>query len=201
LSSSLSFRPHLLVSEERQRTAAADSTMDNQPFLQDSQMNPVDRFTMRLAREQGVWEETLSKEQTAFALAGVSAATILPPLTELEDGDALLDYRVRLRDYLDPSLIRELAAVLNACGQEYHWGRVDATAYASVIGAGVAVCIDVEQGNETLYLRYASTLVDKLHTARAAELPRSQLFLQTTLFERIDTLLEQTRTRTWYWLV
>jgi hypothetical protein len=74
--------------------------------------------------------------------------------------------------------------------------------YASVIGAGVAACIDTTPGDETLYLRYATTLAAELFVAgRTTDMPRSQLFLQTALYERVDILLEQMRVRTWYWLI
>ena len=64
-------------------------------------MRPLDRFTTNLSREQGAWANALSKEQTAYALAQVSAANILPSLVELDTGYALLEYAVRLRDHMD----------------------------------------------------------------------------------------------------
>jgi hypothetical protein len=201
-SSNFTFWPHLLPSQDSQRPTKGDSLLENQPFLEVSSMNPVDRFVARLTREQGQWTDAMPAEQTAFALAQVSAATILPPLVDLDNGNALLDYRVFLRDHLDPALISELVCVLDTRGQEFHWGQVDATVYASVIGAGVAACIDTAPENETLYLRYATTLAAELFVAgRTTEMPRSQLFLQTALYERVDILLEQMRIRTWYWLI
>ncbi len=196
------FQPHLLISEERATPRQHDSLLECQPFLEASSMNPVDRFAVRLGREQGIWENTLSKEQTAFALAGVSAAAILPPLVDLDNGNEMLDYHVCLGDYLDSALISELVNVLDTQGLEFHWTQIDATVYASAIGAGVAACIDVTSGQETLSLRYASALAEELYYAgRTASLPRSRLFLQTALYERVDALLEQMRVRTWLWLI
>ncbi len=76
-----------------------------------------------------------------------------------------------------------------------------ADSYTFVIGAGVAATLDLHPGREQLYLRYASDLADELYLAgRAIDLPRSRLFLQTTLYERVDALLAQLRERCWRWV-
>jgi len=196
------FDPHLLVPEERATPADDLALLAHQPFLHQSPMHPFDRFTTNLTREQGVWENALSPEQTAYALAGVNAARVLPPLLDLESGYALLEYHVPLRQHLDSSLLAELASVLNDGGQALEWGRVDTHIYAAVIGAGMAACIDTTPGHESLYFRCNQALVSQFHSAHhAAELPRSLLFLQTALHERFDLLLDQIRTRVWYWLI
>lgn len=201
---SSSFQPkyRLIVTEERACLPQDSSTFECQPFLQSDSMHPLDRFTTNLTREQGMWANALSKEQTAYALAQVSAANILPSLLELDTGYALLEYTARLRNNMDTLVIAELIHVLQNDGQDLHWGKVDATVFAAVIGAGVAACIDTTPGHETLYLRYANALVTEFSTARrAAELSRSALFLQSALYERFDALLEPIRGRIWLWLI
>ncbi|MCX9079839.1 MAG: hypothetical protein OIN84_17875 [Candidatus Methanoperedens sp.] len=154
-----------------------------------------------MARQSGDWSETLSKEQTALALSRVTAANILPPLTELACGTDLLSYNVTLHDHMDESLVRELAMMLNADWHELGWERVNGSTYLCVIGAGVAGCIDITPNQERIYLRYATSLENELYLAgRAVDLPRSRLFLQTALYERIDSLLIEVRARTWHWI-
>jgi hypothetical protein len=199
-----SFQPgfRLLVADERAALPQDSSIFECQPFLQTDSMHPLDRFTTNLGREQGAWANALSKEQTAYALAQVSAANVLPSLLELDTGYALLEYTVSLRDHIDGLLIAELVQVLQNDGQNAHWGKVDATVFAAVIGAGVAACIDTTPGHETLHLRYANALVTEFSTTRhAAELSRSALFLQSALYERFDALLEPIRGRIWLWLI
>jgi hypothetical protein len=199
-----SFQPGfwLLVTDERASMAQDSSTFECQPFLQTNSMHLLDRFTTNLSREQGAWATALSKEQTAYALAQVSAANVLPSLVELDTGCALLEYAVTLRNHMDGLLVAELVQVLQNDGQNAHWGKVDATVFAAVIGAGVAACIDTTPGHETLHLRYANALVTEFSTARrVAELSRSALFLQSALYERFDALLELIRGRTWLWLI
>jgi hypothetical protein len=54
---------------------------------------------------------------------------------------------------------------------------------------------------ERLYLRYASDVEHALYLAgRTLDLPRSRLFLQSTLYERFEVILVQVRSRTWNWL-
>lgn len=166
------------------------------------QTDSSDQFIAKLAYEYGDWSEMLSSEQTAYALARMSATNILPPLTDLSNGYELLDYRVWLRDALGDELVAELVSLLDLRDPESHWQQVDATGYACVIGAGVAAYIETTRGSETLSLRYANALVPVMLRARgAAELPRSRLFLQTTLYERFDALLDRVRTNAWFWLV
>ncbi|MEO8610193.1 MAG: hypothetical protein ABI690_20025 [Chloroflexota bacterium] len=199
-----SFQPgfRLLVTDERAALPKNSSTFECQPFLQIDAMHPLDRFTANLSREQGAWANALSKEQTAYALAQVSAVNILPSLVELDTGYALLEYSVKLRDHMDGLLLAELVQVLQNEGQNAHWGKVDATVFAAVIGAGVAACIDITSGQETLHLRYANALVTEFSTARrVAELSRSALFLQSALHERFDALLEPIRAHIWFWLI
>lgn len=154
-----------------------------------------------MARQSGDWSELLSREQTAFALSRVTAANILPPLTVLPCGTDLLGYNVTLRDHMDESLVRELSLMLNAEWRDLGWERVNGATYLCVIGAGVAGCIDTTPNSERLYLRYASSLESELYLAgRAVDLPRSRLFLQTALYEQIDTLLVEVRARAWHWI-
>jgi hypothetical protein len=201
-SSKSSFYPHLLVSEERGTPLEGTSLLQSQPFLRDSAMHPLDRFNTNLVREQGIWTNALTNEQTAYALAQVSASLVLPPLVELDNGNALLEYRVSLRDCLDSLLVSELVNVLETSGQQLFWGQIEAHVYAAVIRAGVAACIHTTPEHEVLYFRYAHTLENKLNNAyRAAELPLSLLGLQTVFYERFDALLDQIRLRTWHWLI
>jgi hypothetical protein len=172
------------VSEERAHLPLYESTFECQPYLSSDVMAT----------------ETLSAEQAAYALGQVTANKVLPSLTLLENGYELLEYRVNLRYSLNGDLINELVRVLENDGEEFHWNKVDTSSYLCVIGAGVAACIDATPGQEQLYLRYANTLVPALHNAQRAEaLPRSLLFLQTALYERVDALLTEVRKRMWYW--
>jgi len=201
-SSNSSFYPHLLLPEERGAPLEGTSFLQCQPFLRANTMHRFDRFSINLTREQGIWADALTKEQTAYALAQVTAARVLPSLVELDSGNALLEYRVSLRDCLDNLLICELVNVLETCGQQLHWGQVDARVYAAVIRFGVAACIDTTPEQEVLYFRYAHALESRLnHVYRAAELPLSLLALQSVCYERFDALLDQIRARTWHWLI
>jgi len=188
------------TTEERPRPPEDETTFEEQPFLHRGA--PVSQAQALVMSDLGSWQMTHSPEQMAYALGQVTAANILPSLTGIGSGTALLEYQVYLRDHLEDSLVRELALVLESCGLDSGWERVAACSYACVIGAGVAACIDTTRGQEQLYLRYANALADELgRVQRAAELPRSLLFLQTTLHEKLDALLAQVRSRTWYWLV
>lgn len=188
-----------LMAEERRKPTRRDTLLEKHSFLAS---HKTDFLMGELLREGGTWENEISPEQTAFELSQVTASRVLPPLLELDSGSELLEYHVRLRDHLANFLVSEMMAVLDACGDELNWNQVDTMTYACVIGAGVAACIDTTPDQEILYLRYANTLVTKLYGARhAAEMPISLLFLQTTLHERVDAILEQARPRCWYWLV
>lgn len=142
-----------------------------------------------------------SQEKIAFAVGKLTAAQILPALTDMRDGCELLDFSIHLRHYMSGDLVDELAAVLDTRGESLYWNRVDQNGYACVIGSGVAAFIDTTRDAETLHLRYANGLIHELYRAhRAAEMPRSLLFLQTALYERIDALLADVRTCIWHWL-
>lgn len=189
-----------LISEERLRPNKQDTTFEDQLFLSGDSTFRQRRAV--IAREIGSWQEEFSPEQTAYALAQVTASNILPPLLRMDSGSDLLHYQVRLRDYLDDMLVTELVTVLDSCAMDTQWEQVEASEYACVIGAGVAACINTAPGEEQLYLRYANALAAELgRVQRAAELPRSLLFLQTALQEKLDVLLQEVRRRTWFWLV
>jgi hypothetical protein len=148
------------------------------------------------------YQQQLLAEQTAYALGQITSSKFLPSLTRLSSGSDLLHYRVRLNEYLDADLVRELVASLESGASDMDWEQIQASCYACVIGAGVAACIDTTFGNEQLYLRYANALADQLGRARrAAEMPRSLLFLESALHEKVDVLLARVRQRMWLWLI
>lgn len=178
------FPERLIVSEDRSLPDAAAASF--QPFLAGG------------AREM---PGAPAPEQIAFALGQVTAAAVLPPLTRLACGSDLLEYSVRLGARLEPALLRDLALVLAQRGRDLGWTQTSATAFLSVIGAGVAVCIDTAPGAETLQLRYDTELANELfHAGHTPDLPRSRLFLQTTLYEQVDVLLAAVREQVWHWL-
>lgn len=179
------FSERLLVSENR---SLPHTTACFQPFL-------------RGGAEEIPGVPRPTAEQVALALSQVTAARVLPPLTQLVCGADLLTYRVRLRDRLEATLVRDLALVLAHRWRELGWAQVSSDTYLNVIGAGVAVCIDTEPDAETLYLRYDSTLAHKLLLAgRTPDLLRSRLFLQTALYEQVNGLLAAVREQVWRWL-
>ncbi len=187
------------VFEER-AYPADDETICLQPFF--GQRTADDAcWVATLASEYGRWADMMSPEETAYTLAQATAASILPPLTGLESGSELLDYRVQLRGCMSEILIAGLVAALDKPDAHAYWRQTDANVYTCVIGAGVAACLDTTPGREKLSLRYANTLASALARVHlAAELPRSRLFLQTTLYERFDALLENARLIAWAWL-
>ncbi len=192
--------PPMLVNDEH---AVMDfhALCENQPFIQTAAGFTACQYTAQVSRELGRWRQTVSPEQTACALGYITAARMLPSLVELENGRELLDYTVMLRQRLDAELVVELAMTLRTRAIELHWEQVGAHSYGAAIGSGVAVIIEITPGAEQLYFRYASHLADDLYKARGAvELPRSRLFLQSALYERFDTLLDEVRQRTWMWL-
>lgn len=188
-----------LIFEER-TYPAGDETTCLQPFF--GQRTADDAcWIVTLASEYGQRADMMSPEETAYTLAQATAAGILPPLTDLESGSELLDYRVQLRGCMSDILIAGLVAALDKPDARVYWRQTDANVYTCVIGAGVAACLDTTSGRETLSLRYANALASVLaHVRMAAELPRSRLFLQTTLYERFDALLENARLIAWVWL-
>jgi hypothetical protein len=183
----------LLVSEERSQPA--DAPAQWQPFL------VGDQAALSLTE----WEVNggpvfTERETVAFALSQVTAAQMLPPLLALPNGVDLLNYRVELRDRLDAILVRELSLALEASWKRLGWENTGHQTYLCVIGAGVTACIDTVPGAERLYLRYASPLANELfHAGRTLDLPRSRLFLQTALYEKINDLLALVRDRCWQW--
>ncbi len=192
------FKLHQTLFEDR--SIPDDELRQPQPFVHQTGA-AGDRFVTEMCYEYGQWSEHLSPEQTAYSLAQATAANILPPLTRLTCGDELLDYQVRLRDVMNAALVAEIGAALRTAGADDLWQQVQSQAYACVIGAGVAAHLDMTPGSETLSLRYANALVPILRSAhRAAELPRSRLFLQAALYERFDMLLARARANLWFWL-
>ncbi len=194
--------PSQLICEERSHLAHGDTTYQRQPFLYTQIAPAEERFTISQTRERGQWSELMTPEQTAYALAQVTAANILPPLTVLQNGSALLQYCVLLRAQMDDDLVNELSSVLTTFADAMCWDQIAENTYACVIGSGVAACIDLTPGGELVYLRYANRLAAELYNAESPdELPRSLLFLQTALYERFDILLAEVRMRAWFWLV
>jgi len=170
------------------------SMMTYQPFINQDRMKPSDIFLLGWAQQHGAWTDWLSAEQTAYALGQVTAAKALPTLTEYVSIAALLDSRIKLREYLDPALVDAITSTLHHHSQPIEWKQVDASCFAYVVGAGVAACIDTISGDETLYLRYANAVADAIAAAKSeADLPRSLLGLQNNLQECIDQLLVTTR--------
>ena len=155
----------------------------------------LDYFFLSSLRNQGQWEDWLTPEQTAYALAQVRAADAIPSLIEFASAAALLECRIRLREHLDATLIEAITRALILYGGSINWNRIDSTNFASVVGAGVAACIDTITGEEILYLRFANEVASAISNAqREAELPQSLLGLETHICERIDELLVHART-------
>jgi hypothetical protein len=177
--------------------APAERRTTCQPFLMGNCACPV----WQVAREAGAWPSVFTVEQTALALSRVTAGQVLPPLLPLACGTDLLQYMVNLRNHLDSFLVDELTMVLKLAWRDLGWEQIGSTTYLCVIGAGVAACIDTMVNAERLYLRYASDVEHALYLAgRTLDLPRSRLFLQSTLYERFEVILVQVRSRTWNWL-
>ena len=183
-----------IVEDERRYPAEDESSI--QPF-----MTGDDPRGLTLAvLEAGGSSSLISREGLALALSQVTAARLLPPLVDLPTGMDLLNYRVDLRESLDPILVRELSLVLESLWKDFGWEQLEPHTYLSVIGAGVAACIETTPGDEQLYLRYNSSLANELfHAGRAIDLPRSRLFLQSALHEKVNQLLTQLRDRCWQW--
>lgn len=184
--------PHI-VADERSTPPENDAYLV-QPFLREGRL-PLAML------EQAHREGNVETETLALALSQVTAAHILPALTDIETGTEMLDYHVDLRDVLDPLLARELGMVLLNNWQALGWEQVSEYRFLCVIGAGVAACLDTTPGAEQLDLRYASDLQDRMFLAGTApDRLRSRLFLQTALYEKVDILLGQLRERVWSWL-
>jgi hypothetical protein len=178
-----------------ERSQPPEDSVAFQPYFSDAATS----LTL-LALEDGDWADPMQRERLALALSQVTASHILPPLVEVPTGEDLLNYQVILRDKIDPVLVAELRLVLDQQWRDLDWVKMGAYSYSFVIGAGVAATLDLSRGAEMLSLRYASDLADELYLAgRAIDLPRSRLFLQTALYERVDMLLAQVRERCWGW--
>jgi hypothetical protein len=170
---------------------------NRQPFITDSRTESSDRLLVNLTLARGQWQQLLSAEQTAYALAQVTPLHVLPPINGLDNGSALLDYRVRLRDRMADDLVEMLTDVLNTQGEDLYWKQIEPCSYACVIYYGVAVCIDTASGEEMLYLRYSNERATAICNASyKTEIPLSLSGLQAVLFERIDELLNSVRLRT-----
>lgn len=175
-------------------SSAHGSMMEFQPFINQGRMKPSDVFLLGWAQQHGEWTQWLSAEQTAYALGQVTAAKALPTLTEYVSIAALLDSRIRLREYLDSSLVDAISTTLHNHAQPIEWKQMDASCYVYVVGAGVAVCIDTVKDDEALYLRYSNPIAQAIAAAKnETDLPRSLLGLQNNLQECIDMLLTATR--------
>lgn len=186
---------HPAVSEDRM--SPVGNQVSRQPFINQGDKNAGARFVFQMSSA-----EVLSAEQIAYALSQVTAANVLPPLLPLACGTDLLEYQVWLREHLEGALVDELAAVLAASWRDLGWEQLGSAVFLGVIGAGVAACLDLTPGAEQLYLRYASDLEHALYLAgRTLDLPRSRLFLQAALYEKVDGIFAYVRARTWNWLV
>lgn len=188
-------------SDDKLSPGGTDTLMIRCPFSSYTKTSLADRLLVVLTRQTGRWQDLLSAEQTAYALGQVAASRILPPLQEIENGNTLLDYHIGLRDHMDDYLVEELIAVLDAHSAELHWQRVEASVYVCAIYYGVAACIDVTSGQESLYLRYANNRAEAIDNAHfKTEIPLSLVGLQEVLFERFDVLLAEVRLHTLFWL-
>ncbi len=185
---------HIVVDE---RACPGEDEPRTQPFLMAGERHVPAMSVL----ERGDWSAFMNRESTALALSQVTAAQILPPLVELPTGEDLLNYRVNLRSQLDPILVRELVLILENQWRELGWEQLAPNTYLCVIGAGAAACMVTTANEEHLYLRYANGLANELfHAGRAVDLPRSRLFLQTTLYEKINALLHRLRENCWSWV-
>ncbi len=196
-----SYHPHSF-SEDKSQPEGFKSLVTQQPFLPYTEHAPLDYLLVGFTLQTQRWESLMPAEQTAYSLAQITALRVLPPLSQIASGNALLDYRVRLRDYLNDHLVEELAAVLAEQHDDLTWQQVDANHFVCVIYYGVAACIDTTAGDENLYLRYANERAEAIGHARyKTEIPLSLVGLQEILFNRIDELLAEVRQRTQLWLV
>lgn len=187
------YQPRLWLNEIA-KASTQGTLMEFQPFMNKPLVKGCDSLLLNVAQTNGNWSQWLSAEQTAYALGQVTAARALPRLIEIVTIASLLDSRIRLRDYLDDSLVNAIAVTLTNEGDHLQWKQVEAFSYACVIGAGAAACIDTVAGMEILYLRYANQIAKQIAQAQnETELPRSLLGLELNLQESIDTLLTRAR--------
>lgn len=175
--------------------SAQGSAVSIQPFLRKERGNSLDLFLISTISEHGQWDKYFTAEQTAYALARVRAAEAIPSLIEIASAAALLECRIKLREHLNATLTEAITNALIHHGASINWNRIDSTSFASVVGAGVAACIDTTPNDEILYLRFANEVATAISNARReAELPQSLLGLETHICERIDELLVYART-------
>ena len=173
------------------------SLMEFQPFMDKPHLQGCDALLIHALQMSGKWSQLLSAEQSAYALGQITAARALPSLTEFVSASTLLDSRIRLRDFLDDSLVDAITDTLDSEAESLQWKQVEATSYVCVIGAGAAACIDTVPGDEKVYLRYANHVAEAIAQAQnETELPRSLLGLQINLQECIDLLLTCARSKT-----
>jgi hypothetical protein len=188
-----------LFREDKSASDDIRALNSRQPFSPHA--NTPDALLVSFTVETGHWRDLLSAEQTAYALSLLTASHVLPPVQEIDHGSALLDYRVRLRTRMNGHLVDELTTVLNSRGSELHWAKVEVCVYVCVIYYGVAACIDLTPGEETLYFRCNNERAEALDNARfKTEIPLSLIGLQEILFERFDLLFNDVRLRTLFWL-
>lgn len=198
----LSFRPMGLWFTEITTPSKHGSWMEFQPFMDKTHLRGCDALLIYSSQMAGKWTQLLSAEQTAYALGQITAARALPTLTEFVSASTLLDSRIRLRDFLDDSLVDTITDSLDSEAESLQWKQVEATSYVCVIGAGAAACIDTVPGDEKMYLRYANHIAEAIAQAQnETELPRSLLGLQINLQECIDLLLSHARSKTFNYLV
>ncbi len=195
------FQPRLWFTEIS-TPSTHGSWMEFQPFMDKSHLRGCDALLIYSAQVGEKWTQLLSAEQTAYALGQITAARALPTLTEFVSTSALLDSRIRLRDFLDDCLVEAITETLNIEAELLQWKQVEAASFVCVIGAGAAVCIDTVQGDEKVYLRYANNVAEAIAQAQnETELPRSLLGLQINLQECIDLLLAHARSKTFNYLI
>ncbi|MEZ4667197.1 MAG: hypothetical protein R3E39_04645 [Anaerolineae bacterium] len=174
--------------------SAQGSSISIQPFMGQERASPLDLYFIYSLKVSENWENWFSAEQSAYALAQVQAALALPSLTEFASVAALLECRVNFRTHLDDTIVEAITKVLISRGASINWNRVDSVNFASVVGAGVAACVDITSGGEVLYLRFANDVATAITKAkREAELPQSLQGLETLIRERIDELLAYAR--------
>jgi hypothetical protein len=191
------FQPHLHPLE-RQNAPCHDHLTSLQPFMQMQALYSADRQWIQTCQETSNWQNLLTREQAAYALAQVTASRALPSMSEYVSVVALLESQLRLRDHLNDRLVEIISDVLHREGSALHWNKLDESVFCSVIGWGVALCVDTAPECETLYLRFADHIATAISAAdRRAELPRSVIGIETNICERFEVILERARAILW----
>jgi hypothetical protein len=166
--------------------------------MQMQELYLADRLWVQTMHEIGTWYQLLSREQAAYALAQVTSARALPRLSEYVSVVALLESQLRLRDHLNDRLVQLISGVLHRNGPDLYWNKLDESIFCSVIGWGVALCVDTAPDCETLYLRFSDHIATAISAAdRRAELPRSVIGIETNIYERFEVILERAREILW----